>query len=147
MEVILLANLASTLMMTGVIWIVQIVHYPLFDRVGTQGFARYEADHATRITSIVLPLMTVELLTALALALEPPPGIPASIFWVGLALAGVAWLSTAFIQLPLHAQLSSGFDVAAYRNLVNTNWIRTITWSLRSILVIGVIAHYVHIAS
>ncbi len=31
---LVLGNLAPTLMMTGLIWFVQIVHYPLFDRVG-----------------------------------------------------------------------------------------------------------------
>lgn len=33
---ILLANVVSTLFMVGLIWMVQIVHYPLFDDVGQE---------------------------------------------------------------------------------------------------------------
>lgn len=33
-EMVLLANVASTLMLVGLIWFVQVVHYPQFVRVG-----------------------------------------------------------------------------------------------------------------
>jgi hypothetical protein len=35
-QVVLLANLGSSLLMTGVIWFVQIVHYPLFGGSGRE---------------------------------------------------------------------------------------------------------------
>ena len=34
-KVIFLAHIAATLFMCGAIWFVQIVHYPLFEQVGT----------------------------------------------------------------------------------------------------------------
>jgi hypothetical protein len=43
MEWVLLLNLASTGMMIGVIWFVQVVHYPLFGRVGRDGWTDYAA--------------------------------------------------------------------------------------------------------
>ncbi len=44
--VILLAvHLAATAAMTGLIWFVQVVHYPLFDLVGRAQFVGYEAAH------------------------------------------------------------------------------------------------------
>lgn len=61
---IVLANLAATLTMFGVIWLVQLVHYPLFAGVGADGFTAYEATHQTRITWIVFPAMALELATA-----------------------------------------------------------------------------------
>ncbi len=39
---ILLANVAAVIFMTGFIWTVQLVHYPLFDRVGEEAFPAYE---------------------------------------------------------------------------------------------------------
>lgn len=147
MKSILLIHAAATLMMTGVIWMVQVVHYPLFNRVGIREFQQYEADHTTLITLIVFPLMTIELITAFSLALAPPGNLSRWIFWVGLGLVGVAWVSTAFIQLPLHTRLSNGFDASAYQQLVHTNWLRTLTWSLRSSLVLWSLNHLLNAPS
>ena len=44
-KLVFLGCLASTLFMTGLIWFVQVVHYPLFDRVESGAFRRYHADH------------------------------------------------------------------------------------------------------
>ncbi|MCG8583206.1 MAG: hypothetical protein MI757_00650, partial [Pirellulales bacterium] len=65
-ELILLLQLVSTLTMVGVIWFVQIVHYPLFGLVGTSDFGRYEQVHQNRTTRVVAPLMLIEAVTAVA---------------------------------------------------------------------------------
>lgn len=122
--------------MTGVIWMIQLVHYPLFNRVGADAFRAYEAAHASAITLLVMPLMFVELFTALALAASPPDGVPPLIVWVGLGLVGVVWVMTVLVHVPQHNRLALGFDDATYRALVATNWVRTLAWSARSILVI-----------
>ena len=41
------------------------------------------------------------------------------------------WLSTAFLQIPCHNRLASGFDEQAYRMLVTTKWLRTILCTAR----------------
>lgn len=46
---LLITHAAATLWMTGLIWFVQVVHYPLFALVGSTGFAAYESAHATQI--------------------------------------------------------------------------------------------------
>ncbi len=137
---LVLANVFATLTMFGVIWIVQIVHYPLFAGVGAEGFVDYEAAHQARITWIVFPAMLLELGTALALLWHRPEVVPAWLIWTGAALVGVVWLSTAFIQVPLHTTLSAGFDGDAHARLVASNWIRTIAWSLRAGLVLWMTA-------
>jgi hypothetical protein len=139
-KTLLLVNLAATLMMVGVIWIIQIVHYPLFNRIGAEAFRQYEADHTVLITYIVLPLMLAELVTAFLLATSPPPGITPVIMWGAFGLVVIAWASTALIQVPQHSRLASGFDEATYRLLVNSNWVRTVAWSLRGIIMIWVMS-------
>ena len=44
-SVCLLLNFASTWAMVGLIWLIQIVHYPLFSRVGADQFKLYEQEH------------------------------------------------------------------------------------------------------
>lgn len=130
------AHAAATLFMTGVIWFVQVVHYPLFVRVGAAAFVAYEREHARRTGWIVGPAMVLELLLAVALVASRGGG-PA---WLGLALLGVIWASTALVQVPLHNRLMAGPDAGLQRRLVLTNWVRTAAWTARAWLALAVTA-------
>ncbi len=132
----LLSNVAATLFMVGLIWCIQIVHYPLFAHVGTEGFATYEAAHSSLITLVVGLPMLVELVTAGLLLLFRPRAIGMAETMVGVVLVVMIWLSTIFLQVPQHTILSSGFDATAHQFLVNSNWLRTIAWSVRGALVL-----------
>jgi hypothetical protein len=79
-----------------------------------------------------MPVMTLEALAALHLARSAPG--PAT--WSGLALVGLLWLSTFFVQVPLHARLARGFDAHLHGRLVASSWIRTGAWSARAALVV-----------
>lgn len=138
-EPLILINAAATLVMTGVIWFVQVVHYPLMARVGPSGFALYESLHARWTTYVVLPPMLAELATASLLALNPG-ALPAWQAWSGLALVLGIWLSTGLLQVPQHRILERGFDEGAHRRLVAGNWIRVVAWTARSLLVLAWIA-------
>lgn len=128
-------NIFSTVLLTGVIWLVQLVQYPFFAKVGRENFIEYHAQHSFWITPIVAPLMILELLTSAIFVAFPPQNIDSKLIWVGLLLAITVWLSTFFLQVPMHEKLSHGFDAEAHSFLVNSNWIRTIAWSFHSILV------------
>ena len=136
MRAVFLAHLLATLTLFGVIWMVQIVHYPLFAGVGGTGWADYEAQHQSRITLVVGPAMLVELATAVWLVVDRPPAFPAWAVLAGVVLVGAIWASTAFVQVPLHNALGGTFDADAHRRLVSTNWIRTVAWTLRTGLVL-----------
>lgn len=131
MKLLFLAHLLATLLMTGIIWYVQVVHYPLFAQVGASGFRQYEALHRQWTGLVVAPLMLLELGTALSLLWWSPP-VPGWSVWAGAGLVGLIWASTFFIQVPLHGHLDMGQDPAAIRRLVRSNWLRTVAWSLRS---------------
>jgi len=132
---ILLANVVSTLFMVGLIWMVQIVHYPLFNDVGQENYVQYQQRHQSNITYIVAPVMLVELATAILLLVYPVAGLNESLVYVGIGLVILVWLSTALIQVPCHGKLVTGFDQTAYNWLVNSNWIRTVAWSGRGVIV------------
>jgi hypothetical protein len=120
--------------MVGLIWFVQIVHYPLFGAVSERDFAAYARDHQRQTTWVVGPVMLLELITAVSLLGRRPPGVSLSLVWAGLGLLAVIWLSTMFLQIPLHAKLASGRDPLAIQGLVRGNWIRTAAWTLRGLL-------------
>ena len=130
-------HLGATLVMTGVIWFVQIVHYPLMAHVEPSAFSHYEQLHTQRTTWVVTPPMLVELATAISLVALRPPSIPAPLVWVGLLLVVLIWLSTFFVQVPQHTTLQQGFDADAHRVLVSSNWVRTISWTARSGLAVA----------
>ena len=130
-KTILLAHAAVTLFLVGLIWTIQIVHYPLFANVGLDEYVRFQAGHQWRITTIVLPTMMLELALAGTLVWFRPNQIP---FWqllLALGLVGLIWFVTLFVSSPQHSILDRGFDATAHRTLVDTNWIRTIAWTAR----------------
>jgi hypothetical protein len=129
---LLIIHAAVTLLMLGVILVVQLVHYPLFRYVRAANYEAFQAAHMRRITWIVAPAMSIELGAAGWIAWAPPLGVPAWMAWTGLGLVAFIWGTTALVQVPLHARLTKGFDAAAHRRLVATNWLRTGAWALRA---------------
>ena len=138
---LLVAHAASTWMLTGLIWTIQLVHYPLFALADRGQYAAFATDHGRRITLLVGPAMTVELALAVWLVVRRPAGVPGAWAWAGLALVAVIWLSTALLQVPEHARLASGFDADAHARLVSGNWIRTAAWTLRAVLAAAMLLH------
>ncbi|MCC9656681.1 hypothetical protein [Rhodopirellula halodulae] len=136
---LVLLNAMSTWYMVGLIWMVQIVHYKMFDRVGEDVFARYAMDHARLITPIVAIPMLIELATALGLLFTRPTAMPWGWAVFGLVLVGLIWISTAVLQVPAHEKLANGFQADVYSTLVSTNWIRTVLWSIRGLLMAWVV--------
>ena len=130
---LLMSHMSSTLVMAGIIWFVQIVHYPLFAQAGPSAFPDYEHAHAARTSWVVVPPMVIELGTAVALvALAPSVSLTAV---AGLVLLTIIWVSTFTLQVPCHARLAKGFSPDVHRRLVSTNWIRTVAWTARAALV------------
>lgn len=131
---LLYIHAAVTLFMTGLVWFVQVVHYPLMRFVGDPGFADYERHHTRRTGYVVGPIMTIEAGVATWLAVATPSGVPIAMAWTGFVLILIVWGSTALFQIPAHRALSSGFDTTAHRGLVRSNWIRVAAWTARSVV-------------
>lgn len=85
MRLILLTQVFATLFMVGLIWFVQIVHYPLYANVGREQFPEYETLHNQLTTRVVGPVMLVEMATAVVY-LRYSPGGSTSLAWLGLGL-------------------------------------------------------------
>lgn len=136
-----LLHLLACAFMTGLIWEVQRVHYPMFMALNTlpkPNFQHWMGFHASHVSPIVGPVMLFEAASALWLVLTPPKGFP---LWLGLsnlALVGVIFAATALFSIPNHHVLrESGFDERVITQLVNGNWVRTLAWSIRLLLMGG----------
>ncbi len=124
---------ASALLMAGLAWFVQLVHYPLFRSVGVAAFPRYEAEHTSRTVRIVGPLLVAEVVSAVGLVAVASPGWRlAAIGSAGCAV--VAWAVTAAVAVPCHRSLTGGFSEPVLRRLLRANLVRSLAWSVRGAL-------------
>jgi hypothetical protein len=137
---LILVHAAATIMMTGLIWFVQIVHYPLLAAVGRESFPTYEAQHVQRTTWIVAPLMLIEAAAAVAILFVDVGGASRVLPMAGLALLAVVWLSTAILQGPMHGRMLRQDQPELVGRLVATNWIRTAAWTGRSVIALALLA-------
>jgi hypothetical protein len=135
----LILQLLATSFMTGLIWFVQVVHYPLMEGWPHDNFGSWEVAHRERTGTVVIPPMLIEGVVAVWLLVHRPRGVHPLFPVFGMtALLGI-WVSTFFLQVPCHLQLSTGWDAQTLRFLVNSNWIRTILWSFRMALSVGMV--------
>ena len=121
----------ASLWMTTILWFVQIVHYPLFLAIPKQGLIHYSERHQVRISSLVMPGMLIEISSLLWLGKD----FFGLLIWKALILCTlIVWGSTFFIQVPLHKQLTISPNYDDIQKLIKTNWLRTIFWTVKSIL-------------
>lgn len=123
-------QLALSAMMTGIIWQIQLLTYPQFLKIPHSAFPDYHQAHTWRMAWLVMPVMVAELALAFSSV-----WIDANAFTVSaLALVLIAWGSTGCIQVPLHNRLSNGYDEKTICSVIRTNWIRTLAWTTRTLL-------------
>jgi hypothetical protein len=125
-------NIVLGLFLAGLIWTIQLVHYPAFRYVDAQKFTEFAQFHQKWITPLVALPMVLELLSSLALLWYKPSHLMAICFVFVL----VIWGTTFFMSIPLHAKLSEGFDLDTIDRLITSNWLRTIAWTLKTLLLL-----------
>src|SRR5688500_14658792 len=111
MNTLLVIHAATTWTLVGLIWTVQLIHYPLLSEVGRDNFSSYHVRHIWRTTILAAPLTVIEFVTAVLLAIKG-----ARDPWLLASFAPMifAWFSTWFVQVPLHLRLARGFDAALH---------------------------------
>jgi hypothetical protein len=128
-----LANLLLAAYLAGVIWVVQVVHYPLFAAVGRGAWSAYEESHRQRITVVVALPMLLQLPLAVLL-------LPGALAWANLLCVAVAFGTTMAWLGPMHGPLQARWDPALHRRLVRGNWVRTAAWTAQAGLACALVA-------
>ena len=129
-----LANFVATCLMTGVIWFVQWVHYPLLAQVPVDRAVETAVEHQRRTGQVLAIPMAVEGFTTLGLLISRPESVQIFWPWFGAVLLAVALGSTVIVSVPLHAKMATNPTADVGQRLVVTNWPRTIAWSLRAVV-------------
>ena len=113
------------------IWLVQLIIYPVFGFMNAAELKRWHRVYVPRITLVVAPLMILQLVLYIySFRLEMQ-----SIIQV-ILLFGV-WINTFLQAVPLHARIfieKNGEIQFAVKKLLRVNWIRTVLWSVLWIL-------------
>ena len=133
-ELLLKVNLLSTSVMVGVIWVIQLLHYPSFHFINEKKYIDFQHFHMQRISFIVIPVMLIELASALLLSYF----FRSSLTIILLALLLGIWGITFIFFTNMHQKLTNGYDRANVDNLVKINWSRTALWSLRLIILLSI---------
>ena len=132
-------HFSLTLYMTGIIWLVQVIHYPLFKLVGENTFKDYHKTHIKKTSSVIAIPMVLELLTGLYLFIQNNGYRNNFAFLITTSLLVLTWAITFLISVPKHNILSNGQNELALSVLIKTNWIRTIAWTIRSLILFSLL--------
>lgn len=139
-KLLLFANLLVTFYLIGLVWLIQVVQYPGFAKVGAKNFLEYHQSHVSSIFWVVAIPMVIELILSLGLLIARPPQVDMILNVFLFAMVLLVWGVTFFIAIPLHNQLdANGLNLEVVRKLTNINWIRTIAWTLRGMVLAYII--------
>jgi len=125
-------NLLVSFGLFVLIWIIQILHYPSFFYYEEEDFSEAMISHQRGISFVTIPLMLTELFVTCWIFFEKTSVYSS----VSVFLVILIWLSTFFIQVPLHEKLLEGKNKILIGRLVQTNWIRTFLWTLKLLILI-----------
>ena len=137
---VLLGHLIFTSIMTGVIWVIQIVHYPSFHFIEKELYTAFQKFHMNKISIIVIPIMLAELITGMILFLDKNSKSPFLI--ISFVILVLIWLITGVFFSKAHNELMTGYQELVVNQLVVMNWIRTLLWTLRLLLLTSFV--YLH---
>ena len=109
------------------IWAVQLVIYPSFGFYNELNLISWHKKYTKRVTVIVLPLMTAQLVLTLIQLFQYQNWYSV----ISIIIIVILWLVTFKIFVPLHMSIDDGNPMENICNkLVRKNWLRTFLWSL-----------------
>ena len=127
-----LIHLVFTSILVGIIWVIQLVHYPSFHFIRKDIYVSFQKLHTDKIAIIVAPVMLIELITGILLIyMETNINI---VLIVSLVILLAIWILTAIYFYKAHQNLMSGYNKEIINQLIKLNWIRTVLWTFRLIL-------------
>ena len=129
----LVLHLIATSVMVGVIWVIQLVHYPSFHFIELKQYTTFQRFHMSRISYVVIPAMLTELFTLILIVISMDQ-IDTLVAASAILLIFI-WLMTAVFFSGVHQRLTLGYDQIVVDKLVKLNWGRTLLWTLRLLLI------------
>lgn len=123
-------HLAVTGYIVGLIWVIQLLHYPAFRDIAPERWASFHHNHISAMGLLAGPPMVLSLLLAGWCAWKL--GDPFS--YAALGCEVVAWVVTFSLSVPAHNRLASAADPQTIALLISTNWLRTAAWTIKLLI-------------
>lgn len=127
-HLLLLLWTAIIFYVTGGIWFVQIVVYPLFGKVGPNEYVAYHRFYSSRIPLPVIVPGFASFLLPVVLVFLRPDSVPLSLALANAACGLIGLYVTVVLEIPRHARLEKGGKQEdVIRELIRYNWPRTLS--------------------
>ncbi len=129
-QLILQINIFSNIYLIAISIMVQFIIYPSFKNYSQSTFKSFHRGYTKKMLFIVGPIMILELLSTLYLAIKNSFFFPTSIIVL-------IWLITFFLIVPVHKSLNSSFNIRTHKKLLRLNFIRSTFWVLKLLLILA----------
>jgi len=134
---VLIINLTAAAFLAGLMWFAQIVHYPLFTSIEKKSFIEYSILQLKRTNYLFYIPMLLEGAFSLLFIFDYPNVVSEFVPIICLAISTGAWLISFGKIAPLLDKLNDeGLDKEVVEELVKLNWVRTLCWSLKVLILI-----------
>lgn len=118
--------------MTGVYWLLQIVDYPLFLKCNKDDFNEHYIFHSKNSVIVMLLPMLIDLVFSLIYLMNYSQAINSFMPVLNLLLTITIMYAVFFISYPIQEKLyQDGYNEEEIKKYIKTNWIRTISWSIK----------------
>lgn len=108
------------------LWIVQLIIYPSFKKICPENFPIWHKHYQSSISIIMGPIMIAQIILICLFAIIELNKINI----IRLILLAISWIWTFIISVPCHKKIQADLDRDRTIDLlINTNWVRTFTWS------------------
>lgn len=132
---ILLVHAATTLLLTAVMWTVQVWLVPRLAGATEATWPHHAVRHRRVFRWLFWPLVLVEAASGFGIAILQPAGIPAWLHVLNLALILAAWCTTIVIRVRMGHGPAARYNPDAFHHYARLNWIRVAVWTGRSVIV------------
>ncbi len=108
------------------LWIVQLIIYPSFKKICSEDFPSWHKHYKSSISIIMGPIMIVQIILICSFSIIQLNKVNI----LRLILLAISWIWTLIISVPYHKKIEANLDRDRTIDLlINTNWVRTFTWS------------------
>ena len=128
-----IAHAVTTWFMVGLIWTIQVVHYPSFVDVGPDEYVDFQAAHVDRIGVLLAVPWALEGLSTVGLILLARSRREMVTVAVAAAAGAAVLLISGLASAPAHSELADGFDIAVHDRLMVWNLVRALLWTIKGV--------------
>ena len=120
-------QIAVTGYLVGLIWLIQLIHYPAFRHIDPASWGTFHQAHSAVLGLLAGGPMIISLLVGTWLAYTVGDARQYAVWGCEI----VAWVVTFALSVPEHTRLARAKEDAAISRLIRWNWLRTLAWTVK----------------